>query len=105
MTDLSESPAVPPEDRGGDERFGFRIGGALLLFLGWGLGVVTNVLAHRLAPGNGEAIGPWRIYPVLGIYAWGLVGLGLVAGVVGLFMLWLAQRSPAGKFVLPGYSY
>lgn len=105
MSDLSENPAVPVEDRGGDERIGYRVGGALLLVLGWGLGVVTNLVAHRLAPGIGEAIGPWRIYPALGVYAWGVVGLGIVAGAVGLFMLWLAQRSPPGRFVLPGYSY
>lgn len=105
MTDPSELPAVPPEDRGGDERIGYRAGGALLVVLGWGIGIVVNVLLHRLAPAGGEAIGPWRIYPALGPYALGLVGLGALAGVVGVFMIWLAQRSPRGKFVLPGTSY
>jgi hypothetical protein len=105
MTDLSELPAVPPEERGGDERIGYRAGGILLLVVGWGLGVIANVVVHWLAPSGGEVLGPWRVYPTLGVYALGVVGLGAVAGVVGIFMLWLAQRAPRGKFVLPGYSY
>ncbi|MCI4347823.1 MAG: hypothetical protein L3J97_04295, partial [Thermoplasmata archaeon] len=87
------------------ERIGYRIGGVLLLVVGWGLGVVLNITLHRLAPAAGQAIGPWRIYPALGSYAWSVVALGLVAGVVGVVMLWLAQRAPPGKFALPGYSY
>jgi hypothetical protein len=105
VTDLSDLPAVPPEDRGGDERIGYRAGGILLLVVGWGFGVVVNILLHRMAPASGEWVGPWRIYPTLGVYALGLVGLGAVAGVVGLFMIWLGQRSPKGKFVLPEYPY
>jgi hypothetical protein len=105
LTDLSEMPAVPPEDRGGDERLGYWAGGTFLILIGWGLGVIANIVVHRMAPSTGEVIGPWRIYPTLGVYALGLVGLGAVAGVVGVFMLWLASRSPRGKFVLPGYTY
>jgi len=105
VSDLSQLPAVPPEDRGGDERFGYRAGGIFLVVVGWGLGVVVNIALHRMAPSTGELVGPWRIYPTLGVYALGLVAIGAVAGVVGVFMLWLAQRSPRGKFVLPGYSY
>lgn len=105
MSDLSEGPAVPPEDRGGDERLGFRIGGALLIFVGWGLGVVANLALHRMAPAAGMVLGPVRIFPTLGVYALGVAGLGAVAGLVGLFMLWLAPRSPSGRFVLPGYPY
>ncbi len=105
VTDPSELPAVPPEDRGGDERIGYRAGGVLLIGLGWGMGILVNVLVHRLAPAGGEAIGPWRIYPVLGPYALGVVALGALAGIVGVFMLWLAQRSPGGRFVLPGSPY
>ncbi|MFZ0830992.1 MAG: hypothetical protein WCB18_05885 [Thermoplasmata archaeon] len=105
MTDLSERPAVPPEDRGGDERIGYRAGGILLIVVGWGLGVVVNVVLHRMAPSTGEIVGPWHIYPALGVYALGLVGLGAIAGIVGVFMLWLALRSPPGKLVLPGASY
>jgi fructose-specific phosphotransferase system IIC component len=105
LTDLSDLPAVPPENRGGDERIGFRAGGIFLIVIGWGLGVIANILLHRMAPSTGEIIGPLRIYPTLGVYALGLVGLGAVAGVVGVFMIWLGQHSPRGKFVLPGYSY
>lgn len=105
MTDINELPAVPPEERGGDERIGYRIGGTLLIVVGWGIGVIANIVLHRLAPVTGEAIGPWRIYPTLGVYSLGVIGLGALAGIVGVFMLWLAQRSPRGKFVLPGYSY
>jgi len=105
MTDLSELPAVPPEERGGDERIGYRAGGVLLLVVGWGFGVFLNLLLHWMAPSSGQAVGPWRIYPSLGVYALGAVGLGLVAGVVGIVMLWIAQRSTSGKFVLPGFPY
>jgi hypothetical protein len=105
VTDLSELPAVPPEDRGGDARIGYRAGGIFLILVGWGVGILANLLLHSMAPSTGELVGPWRIYPTLGVYALGLAGLGAVAGIVGVFMLWLAQRSPPGKFVLPGYSY
>jgi hypothetical protein len=105
VSDPSETPAVPPEDRGGDERIGYRAGGIVLIVLGWGLGVLVNLVLHEMAPATGDVVGPWRIYPALGVYALGLVGLGTVAGVVGVFMLWLAQRCPPGKFVLPGFSY
>jgi hypothetical protein len=105
VTDLTERPAVPAEDRGGDERIGYRLGGAFLLVVGWGLGVILNVVVHAMAPATGEWVGPWRVYPALGVYAVGALALGAVAGVVGLFMLWLAQRSSPGRFVLPGYSY
>jgi hypothetical protein len=105
VTELSDTPAVPPEDRGGDERIGYRAGGVFLIVVGWGLGVLVNIAVHRMAPSAGEVIGPWRIYPALGVYALGLVALGAVAGVVGVFMLWLAQQSPPGKFVLPGAQY
>ena len=105
MTDLSELPAVPPEERGGDERIGYRAGGILLLVVGWGVGVILNLVLHWMAPSTGQALGPWRIYHALGVYALGAVGIGLVAGVVGIVMLWLAQRAPRGKFVLPGYPY
>jgi hypothetical protein len=105
VTDFSETPAVPPEDRGGDERIGYRAGGVFLIVVGWGLGVIVNIVLHRMAPAAGELVGPWRIFPTLGVYALGLVGLGALAGVVGVFMLWLAHRSPKGKFVLPGASY
>lgn len=105
VTDLDELPAVPPEDRGGDERIGYLAGGIFLIVVGWGLGVLANIVVHRMAPAAGETIGPWHIFPMLGVYALGLVGLGAVGGVVGVFMLWLAHRAPRGKFVLPGYSY
>jgi hypothetical protein len=105
VTDIDELPAVPPEDRGGDERIGYLAGGILLIVVGWGLGVIANVLVHQMAPASGLVVGPWRIFPSLGVYALGLVGLGTVAGVVGVFMLWLGRHSPRGKFVLPGYSY
>jgi hypothetical protein len=105
VTDLNEAPAVPPEDRGGDERIGYRAGGILLVVVGWGFGIVLNLLVHWTAPTTGRLVGPWHVYPTFGVYALGALGLGVVAGVVGVFMLWLGQRSARGKFVLPGASY
>lgn len=105
MTDLSELPAVPPEDRGGDERIGYLSGGVLLVVAGWGLGVIVNLLLHHMASASGEVVGPWRIYPTLGVYAEGLAGLGAIAGIVGVFMVWLGRHSSRGKLVLPGAPY
>ena len=105
MVDPEEAPAVPPEDRGGDERIGYAAGGVLLIVVGWGLGIALNLVLHHVAPASGEVVGPWRIYPTLGVYALGMLGVGALAGVVGVFMLWLSRRAPRGRFVLPGYSY
>ncbi len=96
---------MPPMDPGGDERIGYNAGGIFLILLGWLVGVVANVLLHLTAPAGGTAVGPWRVYPTLGPYAWGVLGLGVAAGLIGVTMLWIARQSPKGKFVLPGASY
>ncbi len=105
MKDLSETPAVPAFDAGGDERVGWWITGGLLLLLGWGLGVVANIAAHLLAPSGGLAIGPLRVFPSFGAFAWITFGIGVFAGAVGVGLLWLARQSPRGPVVLPGYPY
>ncbi len=102
---LYETPAVPPTEAGGDERLGFRIAAGVLVFLGWGLGVVANLIVHWLAPSNGLTLGPLRVFPTLGPFAWALAGFGLFTGSLGLALLWLADRSPPGRLVLPGYPY
>ncbi len=103
--DLYEKPAVPPAEAGGDERLGFRIAAGVLIFLGWGLGVVANLVVHRLASSSGLPLGPLRVFPTLGPFAWALVGFGLFTGAIGIALLWLAERSPPGPLVLPGYPY
>ena len=80
MTDLQNTPAVAPEDEGGNERVGLRIAGAPRLFVGWGLGVFVNVLLHVSAHSAGGSIGWVRVYPTLGPYAWGVLLLGVVHG-------------------------
>lgn len=105
MVDLSETPAVPPEDHGGDERAGFLVAGGLLIAVGWGLAVVLNVLAHAMAPRGGSAWGPVTVFPTMGPFAWAAFGLGLFTGAIGVGLLLLARSSPKGRFVLPGFAY
>ncbi|HTT35026.1 MAG TPA: hypothetical protein VMH78_04065 [Thermoplasmata archaeon] len=105
VTDLQERPAVPPMDTGGDERLGFQIAGALLVVVGWGLGVVANLAVHAAARGGVVALGAWRIGSALGPYAEIALGIGLATGAIGAGILAVARSEPRGPIVLPGYSY
>lgn len=105
VVDIQETPAVPPMDPGGDERAGYYVAGGLLLFLGWGLGVVANVLLHLMAGSAGMAVGWVRISSTLGDYAWAVLGFGLFTGAVGAVLIALARASPKAPVVLPGYPY
>ncbi len=106
MVDLQETAATPPEEYGGDERLGWEIAGGVLIFFGWGVAVVVNLLVHALAPAGGErwAWGVW-IGPQMGGFAWITFGIGLFAGTMGAVFLYLARSSARGPFVLPGYDY
>jgi hypothetical protein len=103
MTDIESMPATPPWDPEGDERAGYAAAGGLLVALGWGLGVAANLLLHVYAPGF--ALGSVRIGGRLGPYAWGVFGLGLFAGALGVVLLAYARHAPKGRVVLPGYPY
>lgn len=105
VVDIHETPAVPPMDPGGDERLGYFIAGGLLIAVGWGGGVVANLLAHWVAGSGGMTLGWIRITSTLGPYALAVIGLGLFAGAVGVVLLMLGRASPAGPLVLPGYNY
>ena len=105
MVDIQESPAVPPLDPGGDVRYGYLIAGSVLIVLGWGLGVVTNLVVHYLAGSGGMTIAGHDITSTLGPYAWATFGFGLFTGALGVVLLTLGRASPTGRFVLPGYDY
>ena len=105
MTDLQETPAVEPEDEGGNERAGFRIAGALFLFVGWGLGVFLNVLLHASAHAGGRVVGFVRIYPAFGPFAWATLAMGIVTGLFGVGLLWISRESNAGPIRIPGFPY
>ena len=96
---------MPPMDPGGDERLGYFVAGGLLVALGWGLGVVVNVLVHLMAGRQGQEFGWVHLTSTLGTYAWAVVGFGIFTGAVGVVLLGLGARSPKGPFVLPGYPY
>ena len=105
VTDLSETPAVPPTDPGGDERVGFFAAGGLLVLLGWGFGVIVNVALHLLAPASGSRFGPLVVFPHLGPYAWAVALFGAFTGAIGVGLIWVARSSPRGPLVLPGFAY
>ncbi len=105
MVDVHETPAVPPMDPGGDERLGYYLGGGLLLFLGWGLGVAANLLLHAAAGAAGMTVGGVRLTSTLGSYAWAILAFGVFTGAVGVVLVALATRSARGPIVLPGYDY
>lgn len=105
VVDVHETPAVPEFDAGGDARLGWYLAGALLILVGWGVGVLANVVAHARAPAAGLAIGPWHVYAQYGLFAEVTLGIGLFAGAIGAGLVWLAYRTPPGPLRLPGYPY
>jgi hypothetical protein len=105
VVDLAESPAVPPEEEGGDERIGLQLAGVLLLVLGFGFGVIANLYVHNSASVSGSPFGPWTITPTLGPYAWATLAAGAVVGVLGALFLWLARFEARGPLKLPGTAY
>jgi hypothetical protein len=105
VTDLQETPAVEPEDEGGNERAGLQVAGALAIFVGWGLGVFLNVLLHLSAHAGGRVVGWVRIYPHLGPYAWAILLVGLFTGVFGVGLLYVSRDARSAPVVLPGTPY
>ncbi|MCI4373657.1 MAG: hypothetical protein L3K02_08475, partial [Thermoplasmata archaeon] len=77
----------------------------ILLGLGWGLGVVVNLLLHWEAAMGPFEIGTVHFGPTMGAYAWSVFALGLAAGAVGASFLVVARSTPRGALVLPGADY
>ncbi|MCI4344461.1 MAG: hypothetical protein L3J87_02400 [Thermoplasmata archaeon] len=105
MTDLQETPAVPPADEGADERFGYFVAGGALIVFGWGVAVGLNLLLHAAAAGGSYSLWTIHLSSTLGSYAKATLAFGIVSGIVGVVLLALARGSPRGRFVLPGAPY
>jgi len=105
VVDRAEAPATPPFDPKGDERIGYFVAGGTLIFLGWGLGVVVNLVLHWEARAGSFQIAGVHFGPTLGAYAWAVFALGLAAGAVGAALLAVARGTLRGPFVLPGADY
>jgi hypothetical protein len=105
VSDLQETPAVPGQDPGGDDRLGLFIAGGTLIVLGWGLALGLNLALHLLAPGAGWVVGPSRISTHLGTFAYATAAFGTITGAVGVAMLIVARQYPRGPVVVPGVSY
>jgi hypothetical protein len=105
VSNLQETPATPEEPTGGDERIGYFAAGGVLVALGWGLGVVVNLLLHWVARGGAFVLLGVHFGGTMGAYSWAVFGLGLVAGALGVALLALARATPRGKFILPGVDY
>jgi len=105
VLDLEERPATPPFDSKGDARIGYLVAGGTLLFLGWVLGVLVNLLLHWEARMGPFQVGGVHFGPTMGAYAWAVFALGLAAGVLGVAFLVIARTTPRGAFVLPGADY
>src|SRR4029077_2300790 len=101
VSDLSESPAVPPIETGGGERLGYFLGGGTLIALGWGVGIGLNWGLHRIAPATGMALGPLRIFASFGPFAWALAVVWLVSGGVGVHLVWPPRPPRKGAFGPP----
>jgi hypothetical protein len=105
VVDLQETPAVPPFDSGGDERLGYFVAGGLLIFLGWGLGVVANVVLHLLARSSPVVVLGLRVGAAWGPYGWATALFGAFTGAFGAVLVALGRASPRGPLVLPGADY
>ncbi len=102
MSDLQETPATPDEPTGGDERIGYFAAGGVLIALGWGLGVLVNLLLHWAARSAPFSLLGVHFGAAMGEYSWAVFGLGLVSGALGVALLGVAHGIPRGKLVLPG---
>ena len=105
MVDVQETPATPPFDGKGDDRIGLFVAGATLMVLGWGLGIVLNLVLHWAARSGPFVLWTVHFGPTLGAYSWAVYGLGLATGIVGVALVYEGVQAPRGPFVLPGADY
>jgi hypothetical protein len=83
VVDVHETPATPPFDGKGDARIGFYVAGATLIVLGWGFGVILNVLLHWAARTGSYQIWTVHFGYTIGPFSWAVFALGLVTGIIG----------------------
>lgn len=84
---------------------GFLVAGGALVFLGWVLGVIVNLLLHWQAGRGPFQVAGVHFGPTLGDYAWAVFALGLATGAVGAALLAVARATSRGAFALPGADY
>ncbi len=85
----------------GNRRAGYLVGASFLVILGFGVGVMLNIVAHLTAPAAGSTIFFVTVYPTWGWYATLSMAIGTVATFLGLGMLWLGLDTPYGPPSLP----
>lgn len=106
MVDIHETPAVPPFDPQGDERFGYFVAGGLLIAAGWGVAVALNVALHAVAGPGG--IGWWfglHVGRAWGAEGWAVAIFGALTGAFGIALIGFGRTAPRGPVVLPGAEY
>lgn len=88
-------------DDSGNVRAGFLGGGALLVVLGLGGGLMLNLLLHSFAPSSGIDLFLVKVYPGWSLYASLVAVGGIVASIIGMGMLWVGFDYPPGPIGLP----
>jgi hypothetical protein len=85
----------------GNSRFGFFMGGVILVVLGLGCAIILNVILHATAPSGGYDLLWFKVYPGWSWYATVTAIIGVLAALIGSAMVWFGFTDPSGPLSLP----